>query len=208
MSLALTKIGNCFDYSRKDPQNHDIDNLFAVLNIDYVYENAGSKNGTLSLIFNDKYSPTYEFRTGIFQFSKEMTGRFWHQDGFGKVFEAGCLVTDLNNNVSHMCYFEGGDFTNSWCGMSIARDFVKFLNKLVQFESLEDYIIYEEANKRVEWYNKDLSDKILQLAKIIELYKKYYTINRALSITHKMEVLIESRLESLLKNNEKSKKGS
>ena len=205
VSVAITKIGKCFHLSDKDPQKEDIDNLFAVLNIDYAYENVGSENGTLTIILNT----IYEYRTGIgiFSFSNEMSGRFWYEDGSGHVYEAGCLVIDKQSQKSHMCYFEYNNSKVSRFTL-IAKGFVKFLNKLVQFESLEDYIIYEEANKKDEWENKNLSDKILQLAKIIELYKKYYTINRALSITHKMEVLIESRLESLLKNNEKSKKGS
>lgn len=200
-SFAITKIGKCFELASDDLKIDEIDNLFAVVDINYVYENIHSgKDGTITLIFNED-SPTYDFKTDIFIFSKEITGRFWHKYGFGKEFEAGCLVTDVNSKISHMCYFDGGDFTNSWDSESIAIGFINFLNKLVQFESLEDYIIYEEAYK---WKNKDLSDKILQLAKVIELYKKYYEINRALSITHKMEKLIDYRLEILLKESYKS----
>ena len=204
-SVVITKIGKCFDIAYNYSKGDAINNLFAVLDIDYVGKYAGiSKDGTLSLLFNEEHSPSSGFKTKNYKFSKRMTGSYWHKDGFGKVFEAGCLVKDRNSNISHMCYFSGGDFTNSWCSESIANGFVNFLNKLVQFESLEDYITYEEVHKDEEWGNKDVCDKILELAKVIELYKKYHEINRALSITHEMEDLINRRIKFLLKDKNES----
>ena len=202
-SFVITKIGKCFEIASDDLKIDAIDNLFAVVDINYVYENIHSgKDGTITLIFNEN-SPTYDFKTDIFIFSKEITGRFFEEGYYGRAFEAGCMITDVNSKISHMCYFGGKftrDSTDYWVESSIVRAFVNFLNILVQFESLNDYIIYKENHT---WKNKDLSDKILQLAKVIELYKKYYEINRALSITHKMEKLIDYRLEILLKENYK-----
>ena len=192
MRIAITNIGKCFKVSNQDPDQNEIDDLFAVVEITYT----GNNSGSLSIVYYD--GPYKSFGYENYEFPYEMTGNFWHVEGFGKKFEASCEVKDKGKNTSYICYFIGGDFTNSWCSKSIAWGFVNFLNKLVQFECLEDYKKYEEANNNNAWINKDVCDKILELAKVIELYKKYYEINRALSITHEMEELINKRLRYII----------
>ena len=199
MKVAITNVGNCFGVSYKNPDKDKIDDLFAIVEVGIE----GNNKGAISIVHTNK--PSVFFHHGDYEFSKEMYGNFQHKYGFGKIFEAGCKVWDKKNNISHMCYFNGGDFTNEWGRKAVVGGFVDFLNRIVQFESLNDYMAYEEAHKEEEWENKDVCDKIVELAKVIELYKKYHEINRALSITHDMEDLINRRLRSLLKDNENHK---
>lgn len=200
MKVAITKVGNCFSVSYKNPDTDEIDNKFAVVEIGI----AGNDKGSLSIVHSNH--PTVFFYHGNYEFSKEMSGNFWHKYGFGKIFEVGCWVKDNKNNISHMCYFNGGAFTNEWGSVAVAEGFVNFLNQLVQFENLEDFLVYKDAQKNEEWENKNICDKILELAKVIELYKKYYEINRALHVTHEIEDLINQRLQSLLEVDEESDK--
>ncbi len=208
MKFVVCNVGKCYHvYTYQKEYIDEIDDLVAIIDTDYAEEYAGgSKNGTVSLRIDIEESK--EFMVNNFVLSKEMTGRYWHENGYGKVFEAGCLIKDRNNEVTRVCYFTGGDFTNSWKPISIAFGFVNFLNKLAQFETLEDYVAYEGAILDEQWEHKDVCEKILNLAKVIDLYKKYKEINRTLSITHEMEELINRRLRSLLKNYQESDKNN
>lgn len=222
MKVAITKKGKCFDavdydYFSTCKKDNLKEKLFAVLDIDYVRSVDANTNrsagGTLSLIYNSVYTPLFNFRIDNYDISEEMIGRWClvpykevHNNGTltgnKVVFEAGCMVTDRNTKISRICYFEGEEKGHTWNEKSIATSFVNYLNKLVQFESLEDYITYEEAFQKGNWENKDVCVKILELAKVIELYKKYYEINRALNITHEMEELINKRIKSLINDTE------
>lgn len=194
MKVAITNIGSSFSVSRQNPETEEINNLFAV--VDIKIEDGQKLRKPLYIKYVGPYNV---FGDWPYEFSHEIIGNYWPKEGYGKIFEAGCEVQDKKNKISYMCYFTGGDFTNSWCRNSVAKGFVNFLNTFYQFKSLEDYIAYDKANNNEEWDDKKMSEKILELSKIIELYKKYYEINRALPITHEIEDLINKRLKSLLK---------
>lgn len=202
MKVGITKIGSCFNYSDQNSDKKDVENLWAVFDIGITSELNQSK-GSISIICDDSNRPYI----GDFIISKEMTGAFWKEGQFNTYFEIGCRVWQqiyTSEKNFKMIYIHGSIFGNVSKEFSISRSLTHFFNKLIQFKNLEDFLAYEEANKDEEWENKDVCDKILELAKVIELYKKYYEINRALTITHEMEDLINQRLKSLLKDDEKS----
>ncbi|MDE7412928.1 MAG: hypothetical protein K2N05_03935 [Muribaculaceae bacterium] len=79
------------------------------------------------------------------------------------------------------------------------RQITSFLNELCQYHSLEDCLNTSTLADKTQWNSQDTAEKICQLAKVIELYKKYKLINPALAIVRDMEALIEERLKQIIK---------
>lgn len=190
----IIRIGNIFSWKVYEKDMDIPDNVWMILNIDYHNNLAYSSqsDGLISVeVVNSE--PSWS----EFNFATILNGSYTHQFGYGKNFKLGWNITDKDNN-SQTCIISGGDLTNSWCRDSIARGIVNFLNILFQYENLNDYIASEEYQNDSIWTAKDTCEKILQLAEIITLYKKYRQLNSALGIVRKMETLIEKRLTSLV----------
>ncbi|MDE6019743.1 MAG: hypothetical protein K2H01_01920 [Ruminococcus sp.] len=201
MKVGITKIGSCFNYSTQNPDKNDIENLWHIFDIGITSKLNQSK-GSISIICGNNYGAAH---ISDFIISQEMTGSFWEVDQFNSDFEIGCRVWQqiyTSEKNSKMIYIHGSIFRNESKEFAITNSLTLFFNKLIQFKNLEDFLVYEEAHKDEEWENKEVCDKILELAKVIELYKKFHEINRALSVTHDMEDLINRRLISLLTNKE------
>lgn len=198
MKVALTKIGKYLDVTTQNTDVDDIDNLWEELDINIVHDVNKYSKGIISITFDQATGPTF----GNFRLGKDISGNFWMDDCVYRKYIIGCEIWQdiyTGNRHSKICYFNGKIHKENWNdGKAIVMHLVSFFNKLIQFENLEDFLAYEDAHNDEEWENKDICDKILELTKVIELYKKYHEINRALAINHEMEVLINNRLKSLV----------
>lgn len=189
----IKRIGDLFSCERAQEGVERPEDEWMTLNIEYA-DNLVYSPQSDGIISIEVESP--EPAWSEFQFNIVSNGSYIHQFGYGKVFTLGWNIKDKENN-SHVCLVHGGDLTNSWGYQSIARGIVQFLNILYQYKNLDDYKAAEESQDEALWKSKDTCDKILQLANVISLYKKYKEINPALGIVKQMENLIEKRLLSL-----------
>lgn len=203
MKIVVSKIGKYLDVATPNTDVEDIDNLWEELDINIVHEVDDYSKGIISITFDQQTGPIF----GNFRLGKKISGSYWMDDYLYRKFIIGFEVWQdiyTGNRHSKICYFKGKIYKEDWNGRAVGMHFVSCLNNLIQFDCLEDYFSYLEVNNEEEWENKDICDKILELAKVIELYKKYQEINKALSVTHEMGELIKRRLKSLLEDNVES----
>lgn len=113
-----------------------------------------------------------------FQFGFIAQGEYHHEDNFGKIFNIGWKIIDSNGN-DDILIIHGGDWTNSWGDTSVAKGLEKFLNELYQFETINDFKLYQDLKDDSSWKNKDIEDKIILLADVINIVRNYNSINPA-----------------------------
>ena len=76
-------------------------------------------------------------------------------------YTLGCEVSDKDNKK--IIIISGYKFDDL---------ITRFLNKLAQYENLNDYLETEELGNNDQWELQNVADRICNLAKVIELYKK------------------------------------
>lgn len=127
-------------------------------------------------------------------------GLMWHEEGYGKVCELCVNLKEKTGgqNRIHNLFFYSGNYTTQFSYRDIAFDFVTFLNELIKFESVEDFIIWDKI--KPDWHKdkaikrhggpnteSNLEDKILQIAEVIKLYRSYISLNPV--FTYKKELM-------------------
>ena len=104
--------------------------------------------------------------------------------------------SDCNHNISfratHGCFSE---FSSLY--YHIGKSLCEFLNKLILFKSLEDFETYDKLTN--DDCTTDLEHTIINLSKIITLFRTYTEINPSLPITKHMRDWIESSLKKITK---------
>lgn len=138
-------------------------------------------------------------------------GLQWHVDGFGEVCELCAKVRDTNNSEDNLMsiLFYAGNFTRSYTQRDIATGIIEFFNNLLRFQTIEDYLLWDstlnhkfkkDALKRngEKPLELDLEDKILQIADVLKLYKKYISINPVFTYKAELRKWISINLKKLL----------
>lgn len=183
-------------------------------------EEERSKKSSRSIICNlelpgdadkNKYIPI-PFTT--LEIDSNIKGLTWHEYGYGEVCEFCVNLKEKteNEDIIHNLFFYSGNSTNQFSYRDVAFDFVTFLNDLIKFEKVEDFIIWDKI--KTDWHKdkalqrhgglnteNDFEDKILQIAEVIKLYKYYTSINPV--FTYKKELMdwISINIHNLLKIN-------
>lgn len=197
----ITKLGNVFRAVEFKEGEEQPENMWLMLEVDLADKNHSVRSGgIISVQIMDECWEHFN-KKEKFHLDSLCSGSYSHKEGFGKVFKLGWNIKDQNGK-SHTLIITGGDFTNSWGYYSIIRDICRFLNELYQYDSIEDYLASKEVCDNSEWNLKDICDKVVSLAKVIELYQKYKSINPALLIVQEMEKTIENRLREIIKSDE------
>lgn len=190
MNHAIKCIGGtyqCFSTYKRNLSQEHIDKLWAQCDYtecwtDTHYEGFKSK-GICTFDFGDTK------KIGNFILGQIITGNWIKENDFNPMkYTLGCEVSDKDNKK--IIIISGYKFDDL---------ITRFLNKLAQYENLNDYLEAEELGNNDQWELQNVTDRICNLAKVIELYKKYKLINPALAIVRDMETLIEERLKQLMR---------
>lgn len=129
-------------------------------------------------------------KIGNFTIDRFVQGNWTTENDFtSEYYTFGWSITDCNKEKTVI----------TMKGYNLNRLITSFLNELCQYHSLEDYLNTSTLADKTQWNSQDTAEKICQLAKVIELYKKYKLINPALAIVRDMEALIEERLKQIIK---------
>lgn len=183
----ITRSGNLFSSVKAEEGTGAPENQWMTLDIDYQHYSADvNKSDRIISVEVKNHEPTWS----AFHFGTIINGRYKSR------FILGWEVRDKENNCQ-ICLIQGKVPSIYWSGSSIAREIVLFLNILYQYENLIDYKASNDFQNDSLWETKDICEKILQLANVINLYTKYKEINPALGIVKQMESLIEQKLLSL-----------
>ena len=186
----ITKVGNVFDYIRFKEDEEQPDNMWLKLEVDY-------RDGIISVQIIDqcwKHLNNEE----KFHLDNSCAGNYWHESR-RNIFELGWNIKEQSGK-SHTLIITGVYFNNSLWYFSIVRGICRFLNELYQYDTIEDYLAFKEVCDSSEWKSKDVCDKIVSLAKVIELNQKYKSINPALRCVWEMEQAIEKRLKDIIES--------
>lgn len=144
-----------------------------------------------------------------FEIYSIIKGIQWHVDGFGEVCEFCAQVRDTNNAEEKPVniLFYAGNYTKSYTQRDIASGIIEFYNNLLRFQTIEDYLLWDmtlnrefkrDALKRngEKPLEIDLEDKILQIAEVIKLYKKYISINPVFTYKAELRKWISTNLKN------------
>lgn len=195
----ITKLGNVFRTVEFKEGEEQPENMWLKLGIDYYPTINNSQSGGIISIQIMNECLEHLHNNEKYHLDSSCSGSYVHKENFGKIFKLGWNIKDQNGK-SHTLIITGGDFTNSWGSYSIVQDICRFLNELYLYDSIEDYLASKEVCDDSEWKSKEICDKVVSLAKVIELYQKYKSINPALLIVQEMEKAIENRLRGMIKN--------
>lgn len=133
-------------------------------------------------------------KVGQFGIAPTIKGRIWHQNNFGNVWELLFDIKDKNSQSENLLY-KSGEFTNSFSSFSIAYSITKFMNTIHRFVSVEDYRIYEIISDK---QRHESEDEILNISKVINLYRKYEQINPVFPYKNQLREWIEKKLKTLI----------
>lgn len=195
----ITKLGNVFRAVEFKEGEEQPDNMWLKFEVDYTSNTYNSKSGGIISVQIIDQCCKHLSNEEKFHLDNSCSGNYCHEFGFGKIFELGWNIKEQSGK-SHTFIITGGDFTNSFGHFSIVHGICIFLNELYQYDTIEDYLASKEVCDSSEWKAKDVCDKIVSLAKVIELYQKYKSINPALLIVRKMEKAIEKRLKEIIES--------
>ena len=199
MKYYITKSGNVFSGVKIKEDEEQPDNMWLKLEVDYTSNTYNSQSGGIISVQIIEQCWEHLYNKEKFHLDNSCSGNYCHEFGFGKIFELGWNIKEQSGK-SHTLIITGGDFTNSFGYFSIIHGICRFLNELYQYDNIEDYLASKEVCDSSEWKPKNVCDKIVSLAKVIELYQKYKSINPALLIVRKMEKAIEKRLKEIIES--------
>lgn len=134
-------------------------------------------------------------KVGQFGVANIIKGRMWHQKGYGKVWELLFNINDENSHSEKILYRDS-TFTNSFSSFSIAYSITKFMNTIHRFVSVEDYRIYKIISDDQRY---DSEDEILNISKVINLYRKYEQIDPVFPYKDQLREWIEKKLKTLIR---------
>ncbi len=141
----------------------------------------------------------YDIKVGNFLIKRTLSGSIWHKDGFGKCWELSCQVKDLEFESFDNLIISGGAFTNSFGFGSVVGSIASFFNKLQQFENLEDWHLYHNAQKsNTDREQEEKDAQIFSVGELINLFAKYKALNPVSPITKNLQQMIESQLKDIM----------
>lgn len=192
MRFYIYETGNCFSYRPTERE----DDSYKWGECEISISSIGDYNGIIGIVFDDLPIQIYK----KFTFESNISGSYAHERGYGKYFELGWEVRDNKSNEKFILKVTGSDYTNSWGAGSVARGLVKFLNDIHQFNSITDYIKYNNICDNRLWEGMTYKDKIVALADAIKIYDTYIKINPAAFTIKDLEKILKKRMESMLKD--------
>ncbi|MBD5273568.1 MAG: hypothetical protein HDS36_01715 [Bacteroides sp.] len=151
---------------------------------------------------------TFEIGSGYnlddkYDFDKNIEGEIYHESGFGKVWNLGWDVSNGRDrwDDAKVLSFSGGAYTTQFAGeYSIVESICSFLNRLYEFDDINDYIhFYENLDRdRQSFLSQETKDQILELAELIQLCEKYSRINPNKPFLRELNSDIEKRIKWIL----------
>lgn len=133
----------------------------------------------------------------------------WRDKGFVEICELCARIKDTakpEEEPVNLIFYEA---IHSNPEKDIAKGIITFLNDLLRFQTVDDYKIWdsiressfrERAQERngEKPFELDWEDKILKIADVIKLYKKYVSLNPVFTYKAELRKWISSNLKKLL----------
>lgn len=145
------------------------------------------------------------YESDKFDFSDDnlIEGEIHHKSGFGKVWNLGWEVSNGASDWinARVLSFSGGAYTTQFAGeYDIVNSICLFLNRLYEFEDINDYIyFYENLDRdRKSFLSQETKNQILELAELIQLCEKYSRINPNKPFIRTLNSDIEKRIRWIL----------